>query len=137
MTDTASAPAATAPTASAFAGGACCSCPCAARVSKLEKTVRRIRIALWISLGVFIFLLGAAIGSDGAKKEMREHMRMMDAQRAGGQPGPQGPGPQGPGPQDPRPQGPPPMMNQGPGQQGPMGPGPDRRPEPRRDDRRR
>jgi hypothetical protein len=127
MTDTASAPAATAPTASACAGGACCSCPCAARVSKLEKTVRRIRIALWISLGVFIFLLGAAIGSDGAKKEMREHMRMMDAQRAGGQPGPQGPGPQGP----------PPMMNQGPGQQGPMGPGPDRRPEPRRDDRRR
>jgi hypothetical protein len=76
---------------------------------------------------VFIFLLGAAIGSDGAKKEMREHMRMMDAQRAGGQPGPQGPGPQGP----------PPMMNQGPGQPGPMGPGPDRRPEPRRDDRRR
>jgi hypothetical protein len=127
MTDTASAPAATAPTASACAGGACCSCPCAARVSKLEKTVRRIRIALWISLGVFIFLLGAAIGSDGAKKEMREHMRMMDAQRAGGQPGPQGPGPQGP----------PPMMNQGPGQPGPMGPGPDRRPEPRRDDRRR
>lgn len=127
MTDTASAPAATAPTASACAGGACCSCPCAARVSKLEKTVRRIRIALWISLGVFIFLLGAAIGSDGAKKEMRDHMRMMDAQRAGGQPGPQGPGPQGP----------PPMMNQGPGQPGPMGPGPDRRPEPRRDDRRR
>jgi hypothetical protein len=81
---------------------------------------------------VFIFLLGAAIGSDGAKKEMREHMRMMDAQRAGGQPGPQGPGPQGPGPQ-----GPPPMANQGPGQPGPMGPGPDRRPEPRRDDRRR
>jgi hypothetical protein len=132
MTDTATAPAATAPTASACAGGACCSCPCAARVSKLEKTVRRIRIALWISLGVFIFLLGAAIGSDGAKKEMREHMRMMDAQRAGGQPGPQGHGPQGPGPQ-----GPPPMANQGPGQQGPMGPGPDRRPEPRRDDRRR
>jgi hypothetical protein len=86
---------------------------------------------------LFVFLLGAAIGSDGAKKEMREHMRMMDAQRAGGQPGPQGPGPQGPGPQDPRPQGPPPMMNQGPGQPGPMGPGPDRRPEPRRDDRRR
>ncbi len=127
MTDTASAPAAPAPTASACAGGACCSCPCAARVSKLEKTVRRIRIVLWIALGVFIFVLGAAIGSDGAKKEMREHMRMMDAQRAGGQPGPQGPGPQGP----------PPMMNQGPGQPGPMGPGPDRRPEPRRDDRRR
>jgi hypothetical protein len=125
MTDTATAT--SAPAAPACAGGACCSCPCAARVSKLEKTVRRIRIALWISLGVFIFLLGAAIGSDGAKKEMREHMRMMDAQRAGGQPGPQGPGPQGPGP----------MANRGQEQNGPMGPGPDRRPEPRREDRRR
>jgi len=133
MTDTAST--ASAPATPACAGGACCSCPCAARVCKLEKTVRRIRIALWIALGVFIFLLGAAIGSGGAKKDMMEHMRMMDAHRAAGQPGPQGPGPQGPGPQ-----GPPPMMNQGPGQQGPMmnqGPGPDRRPEPRRDDRRR
>ena len=127
MTDTATAPAATAPTASACAGGACCSCPCAARVSKLEKTVRRIRIALWISLGVFIFLLGAAIGSGGAKKDMMEHMRMMDAHRAAGQPGAQGPGPQGPGP----------MANRGPERDGPMGPGSDRRPEPRRDERRR
>ena len=135
MTDTATVT--SAPAAPACAGGACCSCPCAARVSKLEKTVRRIRIALWIALGLFVFLLGAAIGSDGAKKEMREHMRMMDAQRAGGQPGPQGPRPQGPGPQGPGPQSPPPMRNQGPGQPGPMGPGPDRRPEPRRDDRRR
>lgn len=125
MTDTATAT--SAPAAPACAGGACCSCPCAARVSKLEKTVRRIRIALWISLGVFIFLLGAAIGSDGAKKEMREHMRMIESHRAAGQPGPQGPGPQGPGP----------MANRGPEQNGPMGPGPDRRPEPRRDDRRR
>ncbi len=107
MTDTATAT--SAPAAPACAGGACCSCPCAARVCKLEKTVRRIRIALWISLGVFIFLLGIAIGSGGAKKEMMDHMRMMDAHRAGGQPGPQGP----------------------------MGPGPDGRQEPRRDERRR
>ena len=101
------------PATAPCAGGSCCTmpceCPCAARICKLEKSVRRIRIGLFIALGVLIFLIGIAIGSGNAKHEMMEHARMMDAHRAAGQPGPQGPAP---------------MMQKGPGPQGPMGPGP-------------
>ena len=115
------------PATAPCAGGSCCTmpceCPCAARICKLEKSVRRIRIGLFVALGVLIFVIGAAIGSGSAKHDMMEHMRMMDERRAAG---PQGPAPmmnQGPG-------GPP--MGQRPGPQGPDGPGPDRRPDRRR-----
>lgn len=113
-------------------GGAPC-CPCAPRLQKLEKTVCRIRLWLFVSLGFLILLVGIAIGSGSARKEMREHM-MMGARPAAAQPHPgamQQPGPMAqpvPGPQHgPGPQ-PGPMMQGGPGpQHGPMmggGPGP-------------
>ncbi len=124
MTDTATAASTDSP-AAPCAGGPCCpkacECPCAARICRLEKAVRRIRIGLFVALGVLIFLIGIAIGSGNAKHEMMEHMRMMDAHRAAG---PQGPAMNG------GPGGPP--MGQRPGPQGPDGPGPDRRPDRRR-----
>jgi hypothetical protein len=85
--------------------------------------VRRIRICLWIALGIFILLLGIAIGKGSARDEMREHgmgggmrMQAMPAMPAMPmmQPGPQGPGP---GPQ----------MQGAPVNRGPDGPGPDDR----------
>ena len=81
---------------------AACRCDCPARLAKLEKTVHRIRLWLFIALGVLILLIGIGIGKDQARK-----MAMRQ--------GPQGPMPQqGPGPMgQPGPQGPP-MQNQGP-----------------------
>ncbi len=121
----------TATTASATSaccqGTGCCTgcpatCPCAARLEKLEKRVRRIRICLWIALGVFILLLGIAIGKGSAHDEMMR--RRMDGPRMA-QPMPGGaalvpampaipnmPAMQGPGP------------NQGMGMGQGMGPGP-------------
>lgn len=90
---------------------AACRCDCPARLAKLEKTVHRIRLWLFIALGFLILLIGIGIGKDEARK-----MAMRQAHQ--GQPGPmpqQGPGPQpGPGPMgQPGRQGPP-MQDQGP-----------------------
>ena len=83
---------------------AACRCECPARLAKLEKTVHRIRLWLFIALGFLILLIGIGIGKDQARK-----MAMR-------QPGPQGPVPQ---------QGPGPMGQQGPPMmQGPGGPQP-------------
>lgn len=81
-----------------------CGCDCPARLAKLEKTVHRIRLWLFIALGVLILLVGIGIGKDQARQQA------MRAAHAG--PMPQGPGPQGPGPGNgpmaqPGPQGPP------------------------------
>ena len=80
---------------------AACGCDCPARLAKLEKTVHRIRLWLFVALGFLILLIGIGIGKDEARKM---------AMRQG--PMPQGPGPQGPGPGNgpmaqPGPQGPP------------------------------
>ena len=117
------------PATNASATSACCqstscctgcpaTCPCAARLEKLERRVRRIRICLWIALGIFILLLGIAIGKGSAQDEMMR--RRMDGPRMA-QPMPNMPmvqGMPGPGPQGP--QGP---AMQPQGGQG-MGPGP-------------
>ncbi len=50
-------------------------CPCAARLAKVERTVCRIRFWLFVSLGVLILLIGIALGRGGAMKEMRERAR--------------------------------------------------------------
>lgn len=84
---------------------AACGCDCPARLAKLERTVHRIRLWLFIALGFLILLIGIGIGKDQARK-----MGMRQAHQA-----PQGPMPQqGPGPMgQPGPQGPP-MQDQGP-----------------------
>lgn len=124
----------TAPNASATSAccqpSGCCTgcpatCPCAARLEKLERRVRRIRICLWIALGFFILLLGIAIGKGSAQDEMMR--RRMDGPRmaqpmpsmpmAQGMPGP-GPGPQGPAMQPQGGQG----MGSGPGPMNDRGP---------------
>ena len=131
MTEPASTSSSTCPSASGCCRASCCApagcctgsacdCPCAVRLAKLECRVRRIRICLWIALGVFILLLGIAIGKGSARDEMREHgmgvrMQAMPAM-------PTAPAmpmmmQQGPGPQ----------MQGAPGNRGPDGPGPDDR----------
>ena len=88
-------------------GGACCkgngsscctgdtgTCPCAARLAKVERTVCRIRFWLFVSLGVLILLIGIALGRGGAMKEMQERARgRQDGPRAAA---PLPPGMQGP-----------------------------------------
>ena len=110
MTDTA------ASTTAACSTSASCCCPCEGRIKKLEKTVSRIRLWLFISLGVLIFLIGVAIGKgnghhrdggdgrEGRREEIRR-VEIMGGPMMGGNmqsgPGPQ-PGPMmgGPGPRD-------------------------------------
>ena len=117
MTDAAN-PAAT---ATCCTSKGCCTssacCPCEARLQKLERTVRRIRLWLLVSLGAFLLLLGIAIGSGSARRD-------MEGRRPGERPSmPSGPGPVQPGPMAQ----PGPMMQPGPSMQpGPMG-GRDRR----------
>ncbi|HAQ68338.1 MAG TPA: hypothetical protein DCR70_11560 [Phycisphaerales bacterium] len=117
MTDTA------ASTNAACSSSASCCCPCESRIKKLEKTVSRIRLWLFISLGVLIFLIGVAIGKgNGDDRDGREGRReeirrveimggpMMGGNMQGGNmqggnmqggPGPQhGPMMGGPGPRD-------------------------------------
>ena len=131
MTDTA------ASTNAACSSSASCCCPCEGRIKKLEKTVPRIRLWLFISLGVLIFLIGVAIGKgNGDDRDGREGRReeirrveimggpMMGGNMQGG-PGPQnGPMMGGPGPD---PQHGPMMGGRGPRDDGMRG-GPDRRP---------
>ena len=70
MTDTASS------TNAACSSTASCCCPCEGRIKKLEKTVSRIRLWLFISLGVLIFLIGVAIGKgNGDDRDGREGRR--------------------------------------------------------------
>ena len=70
MTDTA------ASTTAACSTSASCCCPCEGRIKKLEKTVSRIRLWLFISLGVLIFLIGVAIGKgNGGDRDGREGRR--------------------------------------------------------------
>ncbi len=95
-------------------GGSCCkgakscctgdasTCPCAARLAKVERTVCRIRFWLFVSLGVLILLIGISLGRGGAMKEMQERMR-------GRQDGPRAAAPMPPGMQGG------PMMQPGPG----------------------
>ena len=122
MTDTASS------TNAACSSSASCCCPCEGRIKKLEKTVSRIRLWLFISLGVLIFLIGVAIGKGngddrdgrtGRREEIRRVEIMGDPMAGGmimgapmmggnmqggnmqGGPGPQhGPMMGGPGPRD-------------------------------------
>ena len=122
MTDTA------ASTTAACSTSASCCCPCEGRIKKLEKTVSRIRLWLFISLGVLIFLIGVAIGKGngddrdgrtGRREEIRRVEIMGDPMAGGmimggpmmggnmpggnmqGGPGPQhGPMMGGPGPRD-------------------------------------
>ena len=107
MTDTA------ASTNAACSSSASCCCPCEGRIKKLEKTVSRIRLWLFISLGVLIFLIGVAIGKgngddrdgrEGRREEIRR-VEIMGGNMQGGNmqggPGPQhGPMMGGPGPRD-------------------------------------
>jgi hypothetical protein len=107
MTDTA------ASTNAACSSSASCCCPCEGRIKKLEKTVCRIRLWLFISLGVLIFLIGVAIGKgngddrdgrEGRREEIRR-VEIMGGPMMGGNmqsgPGPQhGPMMGGPGPRD-------------------------------------
>lgn len=136
MTDTA------ASTTAACSTSVSCCCPCEGRIKKLEKTVSRIRLWLFISLGVLIFLIGVAIGKgNGDDRDGREGRReeirrveimggpMMGGNMQGGNmqggPGPQhGPMMGGPGPD---PQHGPMMGGRGPRDDG-MRDGPDRRP---------
>jgi hypothetical protein len=112
MTDTA------ASTNAACSSSASCCCPCEGRIKKLEKTVCRIRLWLFISLGVLIFLIGVAIGKgngddrDGreGRREQIRRVEIMGGPMMGGNmpagnmqggPGPQhGPMMGGPGPRD-------------------------------------
>lgn len=109
MTDTA----ATANAACSSSASCCtseCCCPCEGRIKKLEKTVRRIRLWLFISLGVLIFLIGVAIGKgngrddgprgDGRREEIRRVEIMGGPMNGGpmnGGPMMGGGGPGGPG----------------------------------------
>ena len=117
MTDTA------ASTNAACSSSASCCCPCEGRIKKLEKTVSRILLWLFISLGLLIFLIGVAIGKGngddrdgrtGRREEIRRVEIMGDPMAGGmimggpmmggnmqGGPGPQhGPMMGGPGPRD-------------------------------------
>ena len=112
MTDTA------ASTNAACSSSASCCCPCEGRIKKLEKTVHRIRLWLFISLGVLIFLIGVAIGKgngddrdgrEGRREQIRRVEIMGGPMMGGNMPGGNmqgGPGPQhgpmmgGPGPRD-------------------------------------
>ena len=90
-------------------GGTCCTgnastCPCADRLARVERTVCRIRLWLFVALGVLILLIGIALGRGGAMKEMQERMRGRQD------------GPRAAAPLPPRMQGPPPAMQGGPGQ---------------------
>ena len=99
MTDTA------ASTNAACSSSASCCCPCEGRIKKLEKTVSRIRLWLFISLGVLIFLIGVAIGKGngddrdgrtGRREEIRRVEIMGDPMAGGmimGAPMMGGPGP--------------------------------------------
>ena len=125
MTDTA------ASTNAACSSSASCCCPCEGRIKKLEKTVSRIRLWLFISLGVLIFLIGVAIGKGngddrdgrtGRREEIRRVEIMGDPMAGGMIMG--GPMMGGPGPD---PQHGPMMGGPGPRDDGMRG-GPDRRP---------
>lgn len=110
---TASTPTPSAPCCSASCCPSPCCCPCATRLAKLEKTVCRIRLWLFIALGFLILLIGIAIGSGGARKEMMERAHAVHG---------------GPGPMPMA--APMPMQPQGPPQGGPRmdagrGPGPE------------
>ena len=136
MTDTA------ASTTAVCSSSASCCCPCEGSIKKLEKTVSRIRLWLFISLGVLIFLIGVAIGKgngddrdgrEGRREEIRRVEIMGGPMMGGNMPGGNmqgGPGPQngpmmgGPGPD---PQHGPMMGGRGPRDDGMRG-GPDRRP---------
>ena len=99
MTDTA------ASTTAACSTSASCCCPCEGRIKKLEKTVSRIRLWLFISLGLLIFLIGVAIGKGngddrdgrtGRREEIRRVEIMGDPMAGGmimGAPMMGGPGP--------------------------------------------
>ena len=97
MTDTA---ASTTAASSASCCASDCCCPCEGRIKKLEKTVHRIRLWLFISLGVLIFLIGVAIGKgDGhdrnggdGREGRREEIRRVEIMG--------GPMMGGPGPRD-------------------------------------
>lgn len=122
---TAASPTPSAPCCSASCCPSPCACPCAPRIAKLEKTVCRIRLWLFVALGFLILLVGIAIGSGGARKEMEERAREM---RGGRGPAPMAAPvpmqPQGPpmgGPRMDGGRGPGPGMGQG------GGPGPDDR----------
>ncbi|MBU3728244.1 MAG: hypothetical protein FGM37_03215 [Phycisphaerales bacterium] len=89
-------------------GGSCCTgnastCPCADRLAKVERTVCRIRLWLFVALGVLVLLIGIALGRGGAMKEMQERGRArQDGPRAAA---PLPPGMQawpGPGPREDR-----------------------------------
>ena len=92
-------------TNAACSSSASCCCPCEGRIKKLEKTVSRIRLWLFISLGVLIFLIGVAIGKgngddrdgrDGRREEIRRVEIMGDPMAGGmimGAPMMGGPGP--------------------------------------------
>lgn len=103
------------PSASCCSASCCpspCCCPCAPRIAKLEKTVCRIRLWLFVALGFLVLLIGIAIGSGGARKEMMEHARAMRG---------------GPGPAPmaaPMPMQPPAPPQGGPRMDGGRGPGP-------------
>jgi hypothetical protein len=134
MTDTAASTTA-ASSASCRASDGCC--PCEGRIKKLEKTVHRIRLWLFISLVVLIFLIGVAIGKgdghdrnggdgrdnrEGRREEIRRVEIMGGPMMGGNMQGGNMQGGPGPGPQYG------PMMGgPGPGNDGMRG-GPDRRP---------
>ncbi len=123
MTDTA------ASTNAACSSSASCCCPCEGRIKKLEKTVSRIRLWLFVSLGVLIFLIGVAIGKgnghdrDGGdgRESRHEEIRRVEIM---GDPMAGGMIMGGPGPD---PQHGPMMGGRGPRDDGMRG-GPDRRP---------
>ena len=78
---------------------AACRCDCPARLAKLEKTVHRIRLWLFIALGFLILLIGIGIGKDQARKmAMRQGPMPQQGPGPMGQPGPQGPPMQDQGP---------------------------------------
>ena len=125
MTDTA------ASTTAACPSSASCCCPCEGRIKKLEKTVSRIRLWLFISLGLLIFLIGVAIGKgngddrdgrEGRREEIRRVEIMGGPMMGGNMQGGNMQG--GPGPD---PQHGPMMGGRGPRDDGMRG-GPDRRP---------
>lgn len=123
MTDTAASTNAACSSSTACCASDCC-CPCEGRIKKLEKTVCRIRLWLFVSLGVLIFLIGVAIGKgnggdrdgrEGRREEVRRVEIMGGPMMGGNMQG--GPGPQH-GPM---------MGGRGPRDEGMRG-GPDRRP---------
>lgn len=84
------------------AQASCCqNCPCPGRLSKLEKTVGRIRLWLFIALGVLILLVGIAIGRHHMGRDMHQGGPRGDGPREGGprEGGPREGGPRVGGPQ--------------------------------------